>query len=179
MSAEHSITHIRPRFKFEIGTPKAIVLEQIATLLDSQKESVTGTIIDNHIILDILAKDRHYWSPQLNFRVEADEDDPAKSVIYGLIGPRPAVWTLFMFIYFGVGALGFFISAFGVSKLMLGEYSNLILALPLAILFMLTAYGTGKYGERLGADQIEVLKQFVRDALALPNPVAPEIRQPD
>lgn len=142
-------------------------MERLSTMLKNPPKELRGNIIDNHIILDIADEEFHYWSPQLNFRVEQDELDPNQSVVSGLIGPRPAVWTLFMFIYFLIGIIGFVISTFGVSKMMLGEYSNLILAFPIAILFMLTAYRVGKYGEKLAEDQIEILKQFVREALFL------------
>jgi hypothetical protein len=91
------------------------------------------------------------------------------SVVSGLVGPRPAVWTLFMFIYFSVGIAGFFISSFGISKMMLDGYSNLILAFPIAILFIVTAYRVCKYGEILAKDQIEILKQFVRDSIYFEN----------
>jgi hypothetical protein len=165
-----SITHIRPRFEFTVPFPPGEVMERIAGLKEKARGQVVGTIIDDHIILDIPASDRHYWSPQLNFRVEADELNPEHSVVRGLIGPRPTVWTMFMFIYFSVGTLGFFVASFGFIKWRMGEFSYFTLALPLAIIFMLTAYRTGKYGERLGADQIEVLKQFVRDALNMEKP---------
>ena len=144
-------------------------MDRIKVLLEKYPDQVKGLIIDHHIVLDIVEDDVHYWSPQLNFRVEADEQDPDQSVLSGLIGPRPAVWTLFMFIYFSTGIIGFFISSYGVSKLMLGSYSHLILAFPFAILFMLTAYKAGKYGEQLGKDQIELLKQFIREAIQKGN----------
>ena len=133
--------------------------------MEDPPAGIKGIIIDNHIILDITQENQHYWSPQLNFRIEQDEADKNKSIVSGLIGPKPSVWTMFMFIYFMIGIIGFFLSSFGVSKLMLGEYSNWILAIPIAILLMLSAYGVGKYGEHLAKDQIELLKQFVRDAI--------------
>ena len=142
-------------------------MSKISELLSKSKEHIKGRIVDNHIILDIPEKDVHYWSPQLNFRIEAHEEKENYSIARGLIGPRPAVWTLFMFIYFSVGLIGFFISAYGFSLYMIGEFSHFIWAFPIAILFMLTAYRAGKYGEQLGKDQIEILKQFVRDALSL------------
>ncbi|MBI1307178.1 MAG: hypothetical protein GC181_11300 [Bacteroidetes bacterium] len=126
---------------------------------------VVGKIVDNQIILDIPEKIRHYWSPQLNFRVEQDYDNPEHSVVRGLIGPRPGVWTMFMFIYFSIGVSGFILSVYGISHWMLGEHNIWVYALPVAALIMATAYKAGKYGESLGADQIEILKQFVRDAL--------------
>jgi len=126
---------------------------------------VKAKLIGNHIILDIIDADIHYWSPQLNFRIEEDEDNPENTILAGLIGPRPKVWTLFVFIYFALGIIGFFISSYGVSKWMLDEYSHTLWAFPIAILFMLTAYTAGKQGEKLGAEQMEFLKQFIRDTL--------------
>lgn len=125
-----------------------------------------GKLVDDHIVLDIVGEEQHYWSPQLNFRIEPHEDNPNETMVAGHIGPRPAVWTMFMFIYFSVGAIGFFIGSFGLVKLAMGTYSNLALVLPIAVLFMLTAYGVGKYGERLAKDQSEILKEFIRKAIA-------------
>lgn len=142
---------------------REMVLERIKLLLE-QTSKVKGKIINDHVILDIIDNEVHYWSPQLNFRIERNEDDPNQTILAGLIGPRPPVWTLFMFIYFAVGIVGFFISSYGVSKLMLGENSPFLWAFPIAIVFMFTAYKAGKYGEQLGKDQIEELKNFIRSA---------------
>lgn len=167
MALDTSITHIRPRFQFTVQFTEQEVLERIRGLMEESKNEIVGVVANKHIILDIPIAERHYWSPQLSFRVEPDIEDPSKTTVKGLVGPRPAVWSMFMFIYFFVGTIGFFIAMFGFSKWSLGEYSNLVLALPIAIVFMLTAYLSGKYGERLGHDQVEILKQFVRDALQL------------
>lgn len=134
-------------------------------LLENTPSNINGRILNNHVTLDITGEDVHYWSPQLNFRVELNELYPDHSVVSGLIGPRPAVWTMFMFIYSGIGVIAFFISLFAVSKILLGKPTNLIYAFPIALLFMLTAYLVGKYGERLAKDQTESLKQFVREAV--------------
>ena len=103
-----SITHIRPRFKFNVNSSSTEVMEHIRTLLAETPNHITGKIIGDHVILDITGEDVHYWSPQLNFRVEEDEDTSGKTLVAGLIGPRPSVWTLFMFLYFSIGLAGFF-----------------------------------------------------------------------
>jgi hypothetical protein len=139
-------------------------MERLGRMVKNTPDHISGKIIDHHIILDIVGKEAHFWSPQLNFRIEADEEDQTKSVVSGLIGPKPNVWTLFVFFYFSIGIIGFFLSSYGISKYMLDDYSHLIWAFPFAILFMLTAYFAGKYGEQLGADQIEMLKEFIREA---------------
>ncbi|UTW62788.1 hypothetical protein KFE98_01125 [bacterium SCSIO 12741] len=140
-------------------------MDRVRDLLEKSPPHISGKIINNHIILDIVEPEVHYWSPHLDFRVEEDEFNENQSIVSGLIGPRPAVWTLFMFIYFSVGILGFFISSYGVSQWVVGRFSWTLLAFPVAVVFMLTAYAAGKQGEKLGADQIEILKQFIRDSI--------------
>lgn len=134
-------------------------------LLQNAPANIKGQIVTNHVTLDITGADVHYWSPQLNFRIEPNELYPDHSVVSSLIGPRPAVWTMFMFIYAAIAVIAFFISLFAVSSIMLGKPTDLIYAFPIALLFMLTAYLVGKYGERLAKDQTEMLKQFVREAV--------------
>lgn len=162
-----TITQIRPRFKLKIPHSPEKIMEGIKLLLEKTPDHIQGKIVGHHIILGIVGEELHYWSPQLNFRVEEDEFNPAHSIMAGLIGPRPPVWTLFMLIYFAIGGAGLAASTYGFSKYMLNEYTPLIWALPLAILFMLTAYKAGKYGESLGKDQILLLKDFVREALKI------------
>jgi len=161
ISAE--ILHIRPRFRLETHHTKSDIEARIKKEVAEEEDRIKPTIVQDHITLDII-KDIHYWTPQMSFRIEEDEEEEG-SIIYGIIGPKPAVWTLFMFIYFSVGVLGFILSSIGVARWMLGEYSNWLLAFPLAILFMLTAYRTGKYGEKLAHDQTEILKDVVRKVL--------------
>ena len=165
MILDSALIHIRPRFNLEIPHDKEIIMSRLAMLIKNSSDEIKGVIIDDHIILDIADHKTHYWSPQLNFRVEQNDLDEKSCTVAGLIGPRPTVWTLFMFIYFFIAIVGFVISSFGISKMFLGEYSNLILALPISILLMSTAFAVGKYGERLARDQTEILKHFVREAI--------------
>ncbi len=124
-----------------------------------------GRIVGSLVVLDIVEQESHYWSPQMSFRVEEDEFNTGTTIIAGLIGPTPKVWTMFVFIYAALAITGFFVSSHGVSKWMLDQYSHTIWAFPLAIVLMFTAYLAGREGESLGADQIEMLKQFMRDSL--------------
>ena len=120
----------------------------MSNALENTDERIEGVVVGNHVILDVLEEDRHFWSPQLNFRFTIDEDEPTITKVKGIIGPRPATWTLFMFIYFLIGTLGFLLSSFGLSKWSLGEYSITIWAFPISLLIMATAFLVGKFGER-------------------------------
>jgi hypothetical protein len=140
-------------------------VERVKTLLTHSSDKFRGKIVDEHVVLDIIGDDVHYWSPQLSFRVEPNFANEQHTTVSGIIGPRPAVWTLFSFIYFFVGTVGFFIGAYGASNVMLGKESYMIWAFPVAFLFVLSAFLTSKYGERLAYAQTDILKDFVREAV--------------
>jgi hypothetical protein len=115
-------------------------------------------------VLDVPEQVAHYWSPRVTFEIEKDEEDPNKSLVRGLIGPKPQVWTMFVFIYFSIGVVGLFVTILGLSKMSLGGSSVLVWAFPFALVLMSTAYLASKSGQKLGAKQIELLKVFFRDS---------------
>jgi hypothetical protein len=158
---------IRPRFSFHIGLNPEKLKENIQFNLDHQLFEVTGHIVMDNATLSISPEHRHYWSPQMSFRIENVEDNPNVTLIQGLIGPMPNVWTMFMFFYFLLGVAGLFLSLFGLSKWSLGDYHWAVWGLPIALVLMSTAYLSSKYGERLGHDQVEILKAFMRYSFAL------------
>jgi hypothetical protein len=146
------------------------LIKKAIALLDTKKYPLQGKVVDNHVIIDIPQADTHYWSPQLNMRIEKDELDEKVSYLRGMIGPKPTVWTLFMFVYFSIGFLGFVMSSYGISKSFIGEKTILIWGFPIAILIMLTAYRAGKQGEKLGQEQIDIIKTYIRELAAPSKP---------
>lgn len=160
---------IRPRFSFHIGLSPEKLKQNIQKNLDENLFEVTGHIVMDNAILSIAPRHRHYWSPQMSFQIEAVEHDPDISFIRGLIGPMPNVWTMFMFFYFLLGVIGLFLTMFGLSKWTLGDYHIAVWGLPVALILMSTAYLSSKYGERLGYDQVEILKSFMRYSFAKEN----------
>ena len=165
MQEETSLSHIRPRFDFLVPLGEEEALQRIDEEKAISKEKVIVRVEGDHVKLDVPINERHYWSPQISFRVESDEENPERSRVKGVIGPRPAVWTMFTLIYLAIGTLGISLSFYGISKWMLGNFSNLVWALPISLLLMLSAYKAGKIGEKLGHDQVEVLKGFIDRSL--------------
>jgi hypothetical protein len=121
--------------------------------------------MQNHVILDITGPEAHYWSPHFSFRIEEDEENENQSIIYGHIGPKPTVWTLFRFIYIAIGVSGFFLTSYAGAQMSLGQPSWMIWAFPVSIVVMSTAYGTSKYGQSLGKGQIKEMKDYLNRAL--------------
>lgn len=159
-----SIVHIRPRFEIKVNYSPEEMQKRLEKAIAQSHEHVTGKVHKNHIVLDIIPEENHFWSPHMTARVEPCDERDNKAVFHGVIGPKPNVWTMMMFFNFALFLLGFVGSCYGYSKSMVGEDSLLKWALPVACLiyFVLSRYN---YGERQSGDQIEILKDFVREVV--------------
>ena len=118
---------LRPRFKIELNTNNETILSQFESQKKTQKDFIV-TRVDNHVFIKYPKEKQHFWSPQLH--LEIDKVDDNKSLLHGLFGPNPTVWTMFMFLHFMVA--GFFI-AFGI-----WAYTNWSLKTDYAIQLSLT-----------------------------------------
>lgn len=92
--------------------------------------------------------------------------DNSKSVVKGLFGPKPQVWTLFMFIHFGVAVafIGFSIMAYVQYTLKTDYTFALFMVIALPILWVVL-YVLGTLGKRTGRKQMEDLEQFMLKTL--------------
>ncbi|MEZ5059578.1 MAG: hypothetical protein R2879_21300 [Saprospiraceae bacterium] len=84
LAIDTSITHIRPRFKLLVNYSPEEMLARLDAMLKTKHPGLKGKLVDNHIILDIIGPEVHYWSPHLNFRVEPDENNPENSYVMGI-----------------------------------------------------------------------------------------------
>jgi ABC-type multidrug transport system fused ATPase/permease subunit len=121
-------------------------------------------IVDGHIVIDVPAEDNYFWSPQLNIEIEKGED--GKTVVKGLFGPKPQVWTLFMFFHFAVAVafIGFAVTAY-VQWSLKTDYSmalNIVIALPILWILM---YFFGRWGKSTGNKQMDELYKFMMKTL--------------
>jgi hypothetical protein len=164
MSLENEII-LRPRFKLEINKSNEEALKTIENTKDFQKDFVVSRV-DNHVFIRIPNKDQHFWSPQLH--LEIDELDDSKSELKGLFGPKPSVWTMFMFFHFAVIGLFVIVGVWAYSNWSLKTDYGLQLGLMAALVgvwFFL--YFAGRIGKKKGADEMKQLCSFLEDTLDL------------
>ena len=99
---------LRPRFKMELNVNNETILKTFELEKKAQSDFIVSRI-DDHVFIKFPKEKQHFWSPQLH--LEINEIDKDSSLLHGLFGPNPTVWTLFMFLHFMVA--GLFI-AFGI-----------------------------------------------------------------
>ncbi|MBW2936752.1 GTP-binding protein [Aureisphaera sp. CAU 1614] len=156
---------LRPRFTFDLkSTP-----EEAIKAFEAKKnntEDIVITHVDHHVFLKIPKHLQHFWSPQLDLEITSFEE--GKTTLRGLFGPKPAVWTMFMFFHFAVASL--FI-AFGI-----WAYTNASLDSPylLQLVFMglmvitwFVLYFAGRMGKQAGKKEMLKLYGFMKQTLQL------------
>ena len=155
----------RPRFKVFTQLSKQEFIDLIKKHLE--KNSVEyGGYANNEIAMVRVRKDKDkYWHPQLQIRIEEDEDHLDYLVVRGIIGPKPNVWTFFAFLYGLSGAVFITLGSYALSEYIVQGTSVWIWAIPVALLIALGTYAASLYGHYIAKFQLGRLFHFVNDLL--------------
>jgi len=156
---------LRPRFKFEVNHNNQSLLSLFEDKSNTQSDFIV-TRVDDHVFIKIPKKKQHFWSPQLHLEINEDYNETDKSMIYGLFGPNPTVWTMFMFFHFKVAGLfiGFAIWAY-VNWSLESNYAIQLFITLLMIVIWFILYFSGSIGKKTGMKQMHELHHFMRDTL--------------
>jgi Na+/melibiose symporter-like transporter len=146
---------LRPRFKINLDRTNESALMAFEKAKKEQKEFIVSRIDDN-VYIKIPKREQHFWSPQLNIEIETMHADT--TIVKGLFGPKPQLWTLFMFFHFAVAVafIGFSIMTY-VQWTLKEDYSMaLMIVIGLPILWVVM-YFLGRIGRRKGHKQMDEL----------------------
>lgn len=166
---------MRPRFREVLAFPPS---EAVRRLRDHEQASTCAcrlSVLGRHVEVRIDDGIRHVWSPQLTLEIDEAEQG---SELHGHFGPNPGIWTTFVAAYGFVGLSMFFGGLFGVSQQVAGQSAWGLWVLPLGAVGLAALYLASLHGQRLAADQMRQLVDFLHaalevDANAPPREVAP------
>jgi hypothetical protein len=160
----NSDIHLRPRFKMYFNESQDVLISKFKENLKAESSIYCGRIVDNHIIIDVPVAENHFWSPQLN--IEIEKGDANKTIVKGLFGPKPQLWTMFMFFHFAmaIAFIGFSIIAY-VQWTLKEDYTIaalIVIGLPILWVVM---YFLGRFGRSKGHRQMDELYGFMMRTL--------------
>lgn len=161
---KNSDIFLRPRFKMDFNESKQQLLSKFKDNLNKGSCKYCSKIVDGHIVIDVPIEENHFWSPQLNIEIEKGQDK--KTIVKGLFGPKPQVWTLFMFFHFAIAVafIAFSIMAY-VKWSLKNDYTfALIMVIALPILWAIM-YFLGRIGKKTGYKQMNELHEFMMNTL--------------
>lgn len=153
---------IRPRFKFRSRYSLSEIVDRITIGIHDDKAPCKARIVHDHIVLFFPTNKQHYWSPQLSLSIEEEEQG---SLIRGLYGPRPSVWTMFVFFYSFIAFAILFVSIFGFSYMSMGRSGNVLWLIPVLIIIFLSLYRVSSTGKKLGKDEMRTLHKFLESCI--------------
>ena len=161
---KNSDIHLRPRFKMDFNERQQQLISKFEANLKDGNCKYCSKIVDGHIVIDVPEEENHFWSPQLNIEIEKIESE--KTIVKGLFGPKPQVWTLFMFFHFAVAVafIGFSVMAYVQWSLKTNYSSALIVVIFLPVLWIVM-YFLGRIGKRRGHKQMDELHRFMMKTL--------------
>lgn len=163
----HSIDHIsfkriRPRVRFESGLSPDEFINIIKENLSKPEVECEGQIVSGFATIYPLQKNQHYWSPQLTLTIEEGETG---SLVRGLYGPKPSVWTMFMFFYSFIGFITLIAIMISLSYWSLGLVSWIFWSVPALILVFLSLYLVAYLGQKFGHKQMVYVHKFLEDCV--------------
>lgn len=162
MSTTNDIV-LRPRFKMELNLKNEVLLKAFENAKTTQKDFIVSRI-DDHVFIKFPKEQQHFWSPQLHLEINETENN--STTLYGLFGPNPTVWTMFMFLHFIVACLFIGFGIWAYTNWSLGNsYAIQIFLCLFMVVFWFVLYFGGRVGKATGTDQMHELHEFMNRIL--------------
>ena len=154
---------LRPRFQLDLEEGNQHILSAFEDAQKSQSEFII-TRVDDHVFIKIPKTQQHFWSPQLHLEIMETEEGGTK--LFGLFGPNPTVWTMFMFFHFIVAGLFIASGIWVYTNWSLGDdFTIPLFVCLLMIVIWIGLYLGGRIGRAAGKDQMHELHRFMKNTL--------------
>lgn len=163
-SDDITILHVRPRFSVLTELSAEEVKSRIQAALEHENAACKGKVYDQFASLSLPVGELHYWSPRLRMTIEETEEG---TEVRGLYGPRPSVWTMFVFFYSVIGFATIIVAMLGMSYVTLDKPAGILWLLPVLVAIFFSLYLVGYFGKKTGYPQMVVLHQFMEKATGL------------
>ncbi|WP_428742550.1 GTP-binding protein [Tenacibaculum sp.] len=154
---------LKPRFRLEYEMNSEVLLEEIKKRL-SDVSKYKMKVVDNHVVLDVPEKESHLWSPQLHLEIEEISEN--LSLIKGLFGPKPQVWTFFIISHFIV--ITIFLTFVGIAYSNWALHKSMFFPVTMLIVIPIVwglLYLVGRLGKATGKGQMDELKEYTKKML--------------
>lgn len=154
---------LKPRFRLKFKGSVDDIIERFKEKLAEDDCVYKSKIVDHHIVIDVPESEEHFWSPQLHVEVEKEGK---YTVVKGVLGPKPKIWTFFIFLHFMVAVVFFVFFVIFYSRWSLDQDYNfsMIMCLLMPVIWVVL-YFFGQLGKKFGYEQMVGLHNMLIEAL--------------
>ncbi len=151
---------LRPRFEKIVPKSITAITNQAKSLSQSLKPDYILNHLDDHIWIYMGKANKKTYSPHLHLELEELENGNTK--VKGLFGPEPGLWTMFMFLHFGVAGIFIIFGVIAYSNWSLGQPFGMPLAVMLLmIIAWFSLYFTARSNRKKGMPQARELEKVM------------------
>ena len=150
---------IRPRFEVSSNRSVSELEDIMRKALKAADAPCNGKVRFGYVSLYPKDEDHHYWSPHLSVIIE-DHENEEKTLLRGLYGPSPGVWTKFVFIYGIIAVSVVIVLVIGFANMSIDESGAILWAVPILLFLLGSMYLTSSIGQKKGHNQIEDIHHF-------------------
>jgi hypothetical protein len=150
-----SAPRVRPRFEIETDLDADALMERVRERLP-QCPRCTGVSVGHHAELFVPDSDRRLWSPWLS--VTADPHGSG-SLLRGRFAPHPNIWTLYLFLAFGLGFALLVGTTWGYAQWATERTPWALASVPIVLVLGALLYYASQVGQKLGAEQMDHLRE--------------------
>lgn len=118
---------LRIHFTLKSRNSPVEILKKAAALKANKNINCSIKIVDHHLWFGVLKKHQKLYSPNLHIELEENED--CITLVNAKFGPDPALWTLFMFLHFGLAIVFITFAILTYANYSLGKAFNFHLAM--------------------------------------------------
>lgn len=154
---------LRPRFEYVAPCPAEAAPARLRDALERGGAQIRGRVFGEHAVLHVPSGEERVWSPFLSLDLVWHEEG---TLVRGLFGPKPSIWSLFVAAYAICGFGAVFALGFAYAQWSLGQPPWALWVLPVAALGALATYTFARYGQQRGRGQMDALRGFLDDALS-------------
>jgi hypothetical protein len=151
-------TQIRPRCTLSSTLSPDEVFLKLKEKVREKDSPVIGNISNDYALFRVPVEIKRFWNPELQVSAEKQGSFTA---VKGMIGPKPKVWTSFVFGYGIAIMLSIFGGMYGYSQYALGNPAPWLWSFPVAAVFAIMVFITAKIGQYLAQDQMRILRDFL------------------
>jgi len=152
---------IRPTFTIEVDLDPTGVMDRLRLRLPHSSRC-TGMSVGRHAELFVPKEKRRVWSPWLS--VTAHQGDLG-TVVRGRFSPHPSIWTLYLFLAFGMAFALLVGLVWGYAQWATETTPWALATAPLVVVAAGALYGISLFGQRLSISQMEELQEALDELI--------------
>ena len=161
---------MRPTFRIDVPCSREAIHAVLERRLASRSGEVEGTLKSRHCVLEVVARERRFWTPSLDLMLEESAGDPSgrthhRTRVWGSFSPRAEIWTGFVFAIGSLAVVSCFATMFGLAQLAMQRVPIALVVPVIAVVIAAMLYGAALVGQGLSIGEMYTLRAFLDDCL--------------